>query len=237
MSLTNMNMLMGSRRGFPNIPGLYELHAADDSGNTLITADTFITDAVDLSGNGRTLTSIGMGFEATGSSQSKACWKNTGSVLEYATALITSKVSFFFITQGTNFQMCNTDSVASSNVAAVWFSDTNSPLVTNDASANIAVGNFSASTDWEDNTMRAHCFVYDDTTNIRQWYANGELVQDSGDWSAGTAAGSIELFQVARAGGQADHKTSVIAIYENTLLTQRQIQDLYRYYQLEGIVL
>ena len=239
MTLSNTAALLTQRRGFPNIAGLHLRHEAESPLNSLTVGDTFIDQAEDLSGNGRHATAAGngMGFEVSGSSQGKACWKNTNAPLTWATTLTTSKYSIFFIMQGTTLQVVNSEIGGQSIVAATFAVDANSPAMINNAGANVAIGDFNALTDWDDEVMRAFTWVYDDTTNIRKFYEGAVLVQDSGDWAAGTAAGAFDFVLLGRDGGKADNRTSAVVFYEGILLTQQNIQDLYGHYQTEGVVL
>lgn len=237
MSLTNGATLLAGRRQFPNIPNLFLKYEAAAGENTLIESDTKITQLFDLSGNGRHATSAGETYEATGLSTSTPAIRTNGTRLNYGGSLTTNKVSFFWAAQAAILQVINSVGANSSEVNSIWTVNANSPLMRDTAVSVIAQGDFGAFDSYSDEVARSFAWVYDDTTNIRQFYANGILVQDSGDWSAGVAAGNITLGQIGRTTAEASNRIGAIVIYDQQLLTASQVLDLHLFYKnVKGII-
>lgn len=230
-------MLVSGRRGFPNIAGLFARHEADSPLNTLIDTDTKITDFEDLSGNENHSTSAGMGFEVTGSSQGLSCIKAINTLLKWAGNPTSSQHSIFWIAQGTTFQVINSDAGAGSNIAITWNIDSNSPLVSSDVPADIVVGSGGTPvSDYSDEVMRAYCWNYNSATGLVDFWVNAVRIATTGDWTI-ESSGAIEFFQLGRNGGTADNRTAAVLFYDGVNITQRNIQDLYTFYQQQGIVL
>ena len=139
--------------------------------------------------------------------------------------------------KGTTGQVVNSEANGQSIVGATWELDNASPLITNNAGVTVASGDFNALTAWSDEVMRAFTFVYEDAGDIRQFYEGSSLVQDSGDWSTGTADGATDFVQLGRSTDKGDNRTAAVVFYEDILLTQQNVQDLYGHYQTEGVVL
>lgn len=217
---------------WPITSNLWFLGKLDSSRN--ITGAGRITLAYDLSGNRRHATGSQI-YEPTGMNGLPSMVNDTSPVgtgaLKFndGSPLVSSSFSVFWVCRGVLQQTAISGLTGSNIIAATWTSNGNSPLMTNPTSGSVAQDavKVSARSRYGDQTPRSFAFIYDDATNVRQFYADGVLVADSNEWLAGTTAGDFTLEFWGNTGILLTHHMAINAIYEGKLLDASEVSVLH----------